>query len=526
MNIDGGFTDVEGNTLGFDEIAGSVSNAPDGYLSSSNKDAIHYGGRRGLIPSSMSSLPVVYDTSGGIRYRLDLVNGPDNYLYIATKDSNGNYQEVRRDDDSGSGTESRISFSPSADVQYYALAGWYSANTSGNYNMQFRYEQGAGDQNGVVYSLSSGQTVPAVIGTAGALVAGATVETYTVDTVASPITAQVLESQGQSHDGVISPNMHNNNALFDVQVAGAESGSTVEYSLDNTNWTTDYIDLRGQVVEGDNTVYVRHTDVAGNVSETTTNVTVDLTAPVMTGMTDGAGVDTTGTVTFTMSFSEPVRRARSSLPTSTSRAATSPRPASLRPVSPVQATRQPGTSIDVTFTGISGDGNFAAALATAAGYTQGVYDLAGNHVQFEAGEDRLSADNVGVQEFDTVGVTVTGITRVPDLDTSVQNDTGSSATDGVTDADVLTFRVDFSEPVDAHTLRYGIPGDLVPNFDIIALESSDNTDVASSFTDASLSVTNLDGTSLDAWCYRPNFCAYHGIGNRHRRFRRLDRYRH
>ena len=330
------------------------------------------------------------------------------------------------------------------------------------------------------------------------MMSGVTVETYAVDTAANPISAQILESQGQWHDGVISPNMHQDKALFDVGVTGKESGSTVEFSLDNTSWTTNGSDLRDQVVEGVNTVYVRHTDLAGNISEATTSVTVDLTAPVMTGMTDGAGVDTAGTVTFTMDFSEPVLTSSIGITdfdfAGGDLAATG---VTATGVAGTGNTATGYTSIDVTFTGISGEGNFAAALATAAGYQEGIYDLAGNAVQFETGEDRLSADNVGVQAVDTVGATVTGITRVPDLDTSVKNDTGSSTTDGVTDADVLTFRVDFSEPVDGASLVSGIVPDVVPNFDIVALQSSDNTDVASAFTNASVSVTNLDGSAID-----------------------------
>ena len=82
---------------------------------------------------------------------------------------------------------------------------------------------------------------------------------------------------------------------------------TVEYSLDGTNWTTDYSSIK-PTVDGPYTVSVRQTDGAGNNETQTISFTLDATAPVITGITASFGdslnaaeddVDQTATVTTT-----------------------------------------------------------------------------------------------------------------------------------------------------------------------------------------------------------------------------------
>ena len=65
-----------------------------------------------------------------------------------------------------------------------------------------------------------------------------------------------------------------------LALTGIESGATVEYSIDGgSNWSTSAPTL-AQLAQGSNTVDVRQTDVAGNVSATTAfTFTLDTTAP-------------------------------------------------------------------------------------------------------------------------------------------------------------------------------------------------------------------------------------------------------
>ena len=88
--------------------------------------------------------------------------------------------------------------------------------------------------------------------------------------------------------------------------------------------------------------------------------------------------------------------------------------------------------------------------------------------------------------MDDVHPTVTAITRAP-TSTPHPRVILAARQRGVTDASSLTFRVDFSEPVDGTSLTYDTGEGVFPRFDIIALQSSDNTDVASSFSPARLS---------------------------------------
>ncbi|SMA50039.1 Ig-like domain-containing protein [Parendozoicomonas haliclonae] len=89
-----------------------------------------------------------------------------------------------------------------------------------------------------------------------------------VDTVppASPVVTLVSDSGNSGSDRLT-------NSGF-LSVSGVEEGATVEYSTDGTNWTTTF-----SPVEGDNTVFVRQTDTAGNTSESTSlSFTLDTTA--------------------------------------------------------------------------------------------------------------------------------------------------------------------------------------------------------------------------------------------------------
>ncbi|WP_156684046.1 Ig-like domain-containing protein, partial [Vibrio sp. UCD-FRSSP16_30] len=81
---------------------------------------------------------------------------------------------------------------------------------------------------------------------------------FTLDTkVAEPIVAL------KNDTGISSSDKWTNDGTLDV--TGIETGATVEYSVDDTHWTSSFT-----ATEGINTVYVRQTDAVGNVSKSTT----------------------------------------------------------------------------------------------------------------------------------------------------------------------------------------------------------------------------------------------------------------
>ena len=168
------------------------------------------------------------------------------------------------------------------------------------------------------YTLHDGEEIPPVVGGVGddILVSGATIQSYTLDTAANPITAALDEDQGLSDDAVV-----NDPSATGINVTGAEANSTVEYALNDGAYAASYDDIKGSITNGD-TVNVRHTDLAGNVSSTSVTVTVDTTAPEMAGVADGSGIKDKGFVVYTVTFDEPVLPTPSTSRTSCSRAAT------------------------------------------------------------------------------------------------------------------------------------------------------------------------------------------------------------
>ncbi|WP_336605417.1 tandem-95 repeat protein [Stutzerimonas stutzeri] len=96
--------------------------------------------------------------------------------------------------------------------------------------------------------------------------------TYAVDTqVAAPTVALQIDSGASGSDGIT-----NSGGL---NISGIETGATVEYSTDGgNNWSSSFTPG-----EGNNTVSVRQTDVAGNTSgATTVRFVLDTLAPAIT----------------------------------------------------------------------------------------------------------------------------------------------------------------------------------------------------------------------------------------------------
>lgn len=74
-----------------------------------------------------------------------------------------------------------------------------------------------------------------------------------------------------------------------LAVSGIETGAAIEYSANGTTWVSSYT-----AASGSNTVYVRQTDTAGNVSAASSAFTfsLDTTAPTVTGTTPADGGST------------------------------------------------------------------------------------------------------------------------------------------------------------------------------------------------------------------------------------------
>lgn len=79
--------------------------------------------------------------------------------------------------------------------------------------------------------------------------------TFTFDTTVTAPQVALTNDTGASDSDLITNST-------DVTVTATEDGALIEYSLDGVNWS----DMQPQYVQGSNTVYVRQTDVAGNVS--------------------------------------------------------------------------------------------------------------------------------------------------------------------------------------------------------------------------------------------------------------------
>ncbi len=127
-------------------------------------------------------------------------------------------------------------------------------------------------------------------------VSGTITFSFTLDTVApaAPVVALTTDSGSSETDHIT-----NSGALT---LSGIETGAIVEYSIDGgTTWTNSFA-----AVEGANTVQIRQTDVAGNVSSATTfTLTVDRLNPtVAVDFVDAPLNDGEASSQVTFTFSE------------------------------------------------------------------------------------------------------------------------------------------------------------------------------------------------------------------------------
>src|SRR6185437_10215945 len=84
-----------------------------------------------------------------------------------------------------------------------------------------------------------------------------------------------------------------------LALSGIENGATVQYSIDNGNTWSATAPTTANLAQGLDTVLVRQTDVAGNVSATSSfNFTLDTTAPdVKVGLQTDTGASNTDKIT-------------------------------------------------------------------------------------------------------------------------------------------------------------------------------------------------------------------------------------
>ena len=342
---------------------------------------------------------MVTGNTGDVTWKFESLNQTaDGYLYLFKNTVNSS--PIAADDDHPQhGTRGSVIpvngtsfFTPEAGVQYIIAESHFSSLRVHSYDLYFSQKR-TSDGQVDTYQIDNGEEIPPLldITTGAALTTGATIEGYTLDTVANPITATLDEDQGLPDDAVV-----NDPSNTGINVTGAEANSTVEYALNDGAYVASYDDIKGSITDGD-TVNVRHTDLAGNVSSTSVTVTVDTTAPEMAGVADGSGIKTSGHVVYTITFDEPV------LPGSIDLADFVFTGGDLTPSS-VTATGTPDfgnatdgfTKVDIRFD-VNGDGILDAALAS----TATIVDLAGNNFVFASG-DAGSDQNIFSADMDNV----------------------------------------------------------------------------------------------------------------------------
>jgi large repetitive protein len=237
---------------------------------------------------------------------------------------------------------------------------------------------GPGAVSGFTYSYTSGTTatwsgkIPAsmfmgegslglsisILGTTGAAaaVAGAATSSVAFDTVVLAPSVSLQADTGVSNtDGVTSNGS--------VSVTGKETGAQVEYSIDGTTWTSTFT-----AVEGPNSVQVRQTDAAGNVSGASTPLTFTLDSaapgtPVIQSVTDDSGIAADRKTNDTM----PVIVVKAESAT-VIKVGTAPESPITSAYSVIESANGDGTSnYTVTFTEALGNGGYGFASIDAAG---------------------------------------------------------------------------------------------------------------------------------------------------------------
>ncbi|MBU1237299.1 MAG: hypothetical protein KJ634_01340 [Gammaproteobacteria bacterium] len=205
----------------------------------------------------------------------------------------------------------------------------------------------------------------------------------------------------------------NNGALT---LGGVEAGATVEYSTDGTTWTTTFT-----AAAGENTVYVRQTDAAGNVGAASAafTFTLDTTASTISVVAPDNTNDSTPTISGTTNAAEG---------------------------STVTITVSQSGSADQTLTAtVQADGSYSANVTTAladGAYTAAasVTDTAGNTgTANDSGSVDTSAPSVTVNAPDITNDNTPAISGTTDA--PVGNTVTITISQGATEVDSFTTTV-------------------------------------------------------------------------------------
>ncbi|MBM3273389.1 hypothetical protein FJY94_09190, partial [Candidatus Kaiserbacteria bacterium] len=168
--------------------------------------------------------------------------------------------------------------------------------------LQFNYSAGGG-----TLTFSGTPSSPADLGVRTVTLRGTDAAGNTTDSsfylkvsnpatgVTTPTLALAVDTGSSASDKITS-----NGALT---VSGAETGATVEYSTNGSSWSSSFTP-----VEGSNTVYVRQTDILGNIRQASSafTFTLDTLAPTATITLSDTALKFVDTATVTVTFSEKV----------------------------------------------------------------------------------------------------------------------------------------------------------------------------------------------------------------------------
>jgi uncharacterized delta-60 repeat protein len=223
--------------------------------------------------TQMGALVVIGETGALIEYSTDNVDWSttaptavegNNTVYVRQTDVAGNVSPAQQIDFV---VDTQSPVAPTIDLSFENDTGFSSSDyitSNSNFSVS-----GVEDGALVEYSTDNGDTWSSTAPTpvqgentilvrqtdvAGNL-SGHTSLTFVFDTIANAPTVALTDDSGASNTDLLT----NNGSLT---VSATEDGALIEYSLDNINWS----DMQPKYAQGSNTVYVRQTDVAGNIS--------------------------------------------------------------------------------------------------------------------------------------------------------------------------------------------------------------------------------------------------------------------